>query len=51
MVSPKKYNLSANEGFVVFLTSRLITCFIGGFTRKMKSQLIAYSRNGSEHIY
>ena len=51
MVSHKNYNLSANEGFVIFLTSKLITCFIDGFTLKMKSQSIAYLLNGSEHIY
>ena len=51
MVSHKNYNLSANEGFVIFLTSKLITCFIDGFTSKMKSQSIAYLLNGSEHIY
>ena len=31
MVSRKNYNLNANEGFVICLTSKLITCFIGGF--------------------
>jgi hypothetical protein len=30
------------EGFVIFLTSKLIICFIGGFTLKIKSQSIAY---------
>ena len=51
MVSDKNYNLSANEGFVIFLTSKLITCFIDGFTSKMKFQSIAYLFNGNEHIY
>ena len=51
MVSHKNYNLSDNEGFVIFLTSMLITCFTGAFTLKMKSQLIAYLLNVSEHIY
>ena len=51
MVSHKNYNLSANEVFVMFLTSKLITCFIDGFTPKRNSQLIACSLNGSEHIY
>ena len=27
----KNYNLSANEGFAIFLTSKLITLFIGHF--------------------
>ena len=36
MVGRKNYNLNANEGFVMFLTSKLITCFIGGFTLTMK---------------
>ena len=49
MVSRKKYNLNANEGFVIFLTSKLITCFIGGFTLIMKPQSIAHLLN--EHIY
>jgi hypothetical protein len=31
-----------NEGFVIFLTSKLITCLFSSFTSKMKSQLIAY---------
>jgi hypothetical protein len=51
MVSHKKYNLSANEGFVIFLTSKSIAWFIGAFTLKMKSQPIAYLLNESEHIY
>ena len=41
-VSHKNYNLVANEGFVILLTSKLIIWFIGGFTLKMKSQSIAY---------
>ena len=51
MVNHKKYNLSANEGFVIFLTSILITWFIGGLTLNMKFQLIVHLLNGSEHIY
>ena len=51
MVSHKNHNLNANEGFVIFFTSKLITCFIGGFSLKMKSQSIAYLLNGNEHIY
>ena len=51
MVSHKNYNLGANEGFVIFLTSKSNTCYIDGFTSKMKSQSIAYLLNGSEHIY
>ena len=42
LVCHKNYNLSANEGFVIFLTFKLITCFIDGLTPKMKSQSIAY---------
>ena len=35
MVSDHKdYNLNAHEGFVIFSTSKLITCFIGGFILK-----------------
>jgi hypothetical protein len=33
------------------LTSKLITCFIDGFTSKMKSQSIAYLLNESEQLY
>ena len=51
MVSHKNINLNANESFVIFLTSKLITCFIHGFTSKMKSQSIAYLLNESENIY
>jgi hypothetical protein len=51
MASHKNYKLCANEDFVMLLTSKLIICFIDGFTSKLKSQLIAYSLNGSEHIY
>jgi hypothetical protein len=51
MVSHKNYYLSANKGFVIFLTSKLIACSIGGFTLKMKSESIAYLLNGSEHIH
>jgi hypothetical protein len=51
MVSHKNYNLNANESIVIFLTSILITWFIGGFTLEMKSQSITYLLYGSEHIY
>ena len=34
----------------MFLTSKLIACFIDSFTLKMKSQTIAYLLNGSAHI-
>ena len=51
MASHRKYILSANEGFVMFLTSKLITYFIDGFASKGKSQSIAYLLNESEHIY
>ena len=51
MVSHKNYNLNANEGFVMFLASKLITCFIDGCTSKIKSRWIAHLLNGSEQIY
>ncbi len=51
MVSRKKYNFNANEGFVIYLISKFITCFIDGFTLEMKSQSIAYLLNESEDIY
>ena len=50
-MSQKNYNLSANEGFVIILTSKLITCFIDSFTSKTKCQSIAYLLNENEHIY
>ena len=37
MVSHKNYNLNVNEDFVILLTSKLITCFIEGFTCGMKA--------------
>ena len=51
MASHKNYNIGANESFVIFLTSELITRFIDNFTLIMKSLPIAYLLNGSEHIY
>ena len=51
VVSHKNYNLRTNEGFEIFLNSKLITCFIDDFTLKMKSRSVAYLLNGSEHIY
>ena len=51
MACHKNYNLSANEGFVLFFTSNLITCFIDNCTSKTNSLSIAYLLNGSEHIY
>jgi hypothetical protein len=51
MVSHMNYNLNANESFVTFLTSELITWFIRGFTLKMKSQSIAHLLSGSKHVY
>ena len=51
MVRFKIYNLNANESFVIFFTSKLITCFIGGFILTMKPQSIAHLLLGSAHIY
>jgi hypothetical protein len=51
MVSCKIYNLNANEDFVVFLTSKIITWFIGSFTLKLNLQPIAYLLKVGEHIY
>jgi hypothetical protein len=50
MVSHKNYNLNVDEDFVMFLTSKLITCFIDGFTSGMKTQSIAYLLIESAHI-
>ena len=35
----------------MFLTSKLITCFIDGFTLKRKFQSISHLLNEGEHIY
>ena len=51
MVSHKNYNLNVNKDFVICLTSKLITCFIDGFTSGTKSQSIANVLIGSAHIY
>ena len=51
MVSHMNYILNANEAFVIFLTSKLITCLIGGVTLTMKPKSIAHLLNGSGHIY
>ena len=51
IVSHQNYNLSASEGFVIFLISKSIKCFIGGSILIMKSQSITYLLNGSEYIY
>ena len=42
MASHKNHNLSAKEGFVIILTSKLITYFIDSFTLMMTPQSIAY---------
>ena len=47
----QNYYLNVNEDFVMFLTSKLITCFIDGFTSGMISQSIAYLLIGSAHVY
>ena len=51
MVNHKNYNLKVDKDFVNFLTSKLITCVIDGFTSRVKSQSIAYLLIGSAHIY
>ena len=51
MVSHKNYNLNVTQNFAMLSTSKLITCFIDGFTSKMKSQSIAYLLVGSAHMY
>ena len=42
---------NVNEDFVMFLTSKLITFFIDGFTFGIKSQSMAYLLSESAHIY
>ena len=51
MVSHNSFNLNANEAFAMYLTSKLITCFIDSFTSKRKFQSIIHLLNESEHIY
>ena len=51
MISYKNDNFNVSENFVNFLISKLITCFINGFTSGMKSQSIVYLPIGSVHIY
>ena len=51
MINYKNYNFNVDEDFVMFLISKLITCFINGSTSGMKSQSIAYLPIGSAHIY
>ena len=51
MVLHKNDNLNPNEDFVIFLTSKLIACFIDSSNSRMKSQIVAYSLSGSVHIY
>ena len=51
MAIHKYHNLTASEGFVIFLTSKLFSCFTDGFPLIMNSQSIAYLLNESEHIY
>jgi hypothetical protein len=50
VASHKNHNLDANEGFIIFLTSKFFTFFNGGFNLKMKSESIVYLLNESKHI-
>ena len=49
MLNYKHYNLNVNNGFVILLTSKLITRFTNNYTSKVKSQSIASAP--SEYIY
>ena len=49
IASHKNHNLGANEGFQIFLTSKLFTYFNGSFNLKIKSQSIVYLLNESKH--
>ena len=51
MVSHKSYSINANEDFEMFLTSKLITCFIDTFTSGMKSKSISSLLIESTHMY
>ena len=50
-VSHKIITSMLTRVLIIFLTSKLITCFIDGFTAKMKFQSIVYLLNESEHMY
>ena len=50
VISHESYNPGANEGFVTFSTSTIMTCFIDGFTSKTKYESIFYFRIESEHV-
>jgi hypothetical protein len=51
MVSHKHYNPSASEGFVILLTSKLITCLLTSSLRKQNpNQLLIYSMEVSIYI-
>ena len=51
MVSHINYKVfNDNEDLVIFLTSKLITCFIDGFTLGMKSESFVYLLGEREHI-
>ena len=50
MISHINYNPNVNEDFVMFLTSKLVLCFIDDFTSGMKPRSIAYILIGSAHI-
>ena len=51
MVSHKNYNFNANEDFVTFPTSKLITSFIDDFVFEMQSQSITYLLSESADTY
>ena len=50
MISHNTYHLIDDEEFFLYLTWKLIICFIDSCTLEMKSQSIAFSPSGSEHI-
>ena len=47
----QKYHLNVNEDLLIFLTSKLSTCFIDEFTLEIISQSSAYLPSGSGHLY
>jgi hypothetical protein len=50
MVIHKNYNLLSTEGFVMFLTSKLITCFTNCFILIMPNKLLIYSMKVNIYI-
>jgi hypothetical protein len=51
IVGHTSYNLNVNEDFVMFFTTKLMTCFIDSFTSGLKSQSLVYLLIESAHTH